>query len=241
MSAAVMPAGALPVGMNVELAEDQRSGRLDGPLYRVVGVQGVLRDLRRVDGATGTLEGIAVRYVADELRPARPFVVRRYEALGLRAAIGRWRHTAAHDQEDFGIVEELLERAERLAALNLDGPDEETDAPVAMCGWVSELDGARVVQIDTFEGAGRVRVMINDGPVYDGDPETDQPPGAHYEGAGWKEGRGLFSVRSLMTGETSTFRAVNESDATAQYLDVVASNLLVWPDTGADGEPGARR
>lgn len=112
---------------------------------------------------------------------------------------------------------------------------------VAVCGFVSDLDGAQVVQIDTTEGAGRVRVMVNDGPVYDGDPETDEPPGAHYQGGGWQDGRRLFSVRSLMTGETSTFRAVNESDATAQYLDVVASNLLVWPDTGADGEPGAQQ
>lgn len=92
------------------------------------------------------------------------------------------------------------------------------------------MDGAHVVQIDTAESVGRVRVFINDGTVYDGDPETDEPPGAHYRGAGWEDGRGLWSVRSLMTGETSTFRATGQADATAQYLDVVASNLLVWAE-----------
>ena len=75
-------------GADVELVEDQRSGRLDGPLYRVVGVQGVLRDVRQVDAATGALEGIEVRYVADELRPARPFVLRRYEGAGRACGAG---------------------------------------------------------------------------------------------------------------------------------------------------------
>lgn len=31
-------------------------------------------------------------------------------------------------------------------------------------------------------------------------------------------------------GENSTFRATGQADATAQYLDVVASNLLVWAE-----------
>lgn len=243
MSAVEVPAVAFPVGTDVELVEDQRNGRLDGPLYRVVGVQGVLRDVCRVEGATGALEGIEVRFVASEVRPARPFVVRRYEALGVRTVLAQWRHAAAHDEEDFGIVEQLLERAERLAGLVLDGGGEDDrGAAVAVCGWVSDLDGAHVVQIDTTATAGRVRVMVNDGPVYDGDPETDAPPGANYRGEGWSDGRRPFSVRSLMTGETSTFRAVSETDATAQYLGVVASNLLVWPDADAvDGESGGPR
>jgi hypothetical protein len=38
--------------------------------------------------------------------------------------------------------------------------------------WVSDDDGALVVQIDTSANAGRVRVNINDGAIWDGDPET---------------------------------------------------------------------
>lgn len=37
------------------------------------------------------------------------------------------------------------------------------------------IDGVTVVQIDTQEGAGRVRVYVNDGPaIYDADPETGE-------------------------------------------------------------------
>lgn len=42
---------------------------LEGSLCRVVGVQGNLRDIRRVNRATGELEGIAVRFVVGELCP----------------------------------------------------------------------------------------------------------------------------------------------------------------------------
>src|SRR5690606_17780457 len=40
-------------------------------------------------------------------------------------------------------------------------------------------DGVPVVQIDTAQDAGRLRVNLNDGPpLYDGDPERDDAPGA---------------------------------------------------------------
>lgn len=138
--------------------------------------------------------------------------------------LGQWRHAAATDAEDFGIVEVLLDSAQRLAALVLDGDAEDQDDAVTVSGFVSDLDAAHVVEIDTTETTGRVRVFINDGTVYDGDPETDAPPGAVIAGC-------------LGCGpDTSTFRATSEADATAQYLDVVASNLLVWSDP--DVEPG---
>lgn len=40
---------------------------LAGALCKVVGVQGDLRDVRRVDPATGALTGISVRFVVSEL------------------------------------------------------------------------------------------------------------------------------------------------------------------------------
>lgn len=40
MSGAEMAAEAFTVGAEVETVDDVRSGCLDGPLYRVVGVQG---------------------------------------------------------------------------------------------------------------------------------------------------------------------------------------------------------
>ncbi|RIT26297.1 hypothetical protein D2E76_28230 [Mycobacteroides abscessus] len=44
---------------------------LDGALCQVVGQQGDLRDIRRVDEATGRLVGVEVRFLASELRPVR--------------------------------------------------------------------------------------------------------------------------------------------------------------------------
>jgi hypothetical protein len=87
MSGAEADAAAFPIGADVETVEDLRSGHQDGPLYRVVGVQGVLRDVRRIDGATGALDGIEVRFLAAELRPARSAMLRRCAARRLRAAL----------------------------------------------------------------------------------------------------------------------------------------------------------
>jgi hypothetical protein len=43
----------------------------------------------------------------------------------------------------------------------------------------SEIDGALVVQVDTSEGVGIVRVNVNDAAVWMGDPETDDLATAH--------------------------------------------------------------
>lgn len=41
----------------------------------------------------------------------------------------------------------------------------------------SLIDNSIYVQIDTRENVGNVRVELNDGPLYDGNPETDDAPG----------------------------------------------------------------
>lgn len=43
---------------------------LAGSVCRVVGVQGDLRDVRRVDPRSGQLVGIEVRFLVSELEPA---------------------------------------------------------------------------------------------------------------------------------------------------------------------------
>ena len=40
----------------------------------------------------------------------------------------------------------------------------------------SDMDGTLVVQVDTDAAVGRIRVNLNDGPVWDGDPEADEGP-----------------------------------------------------------------
>lgn len=42
---------------------------------------------------------------------------------------------------------------------------------IRVAAWRS-IDGAIVVQVDAEPGSGRLRVIVNDGPVYDADPES---------------------------------------------------------------------
>lgn len=220
----------LDVGTYVELAEGVTvtEGLEDG-LCCVVAVDGELRDVRRVSHGTGQLEGIEVRFLAAELRPARPAAVRRCSGLRVRCALSQWRRVIADDVDDTDELNALIGAAESLAGLVL--ADDRADlAELAVCGYVSDRDGAQVVEIDTTEATGRVRVVINDGTVYDGDPNTDEPPGEYYDGPAWGGPR-KWKVQSLTTGDTTTYRASSQEDAIAQYLDTVTSNVLVWEVT----------
>lgn len=156
---------------------------LDEALCRVVRVEGDLRDVRRVSASTGQLEGIEVRFLASELRPARPAVRRWHDALRLRAALAGWRQAVGDDDEDVDALATLVEAAEQLADLVIGADPTELDE-LAVCGYVSDRDDAQVVEIDTTEATGRVRVLIGEGVIYDGDPNIDDPAGRHY-GTRW--------------------------------------------------------
>lgn len=74
-----------------------------------------------------------------------------------------------------------LDRAQRPATLQHD----ERDLEVGV--WPAHPDMAAdggpdaiVVQIDTGELTKRLRINVNDAPVWDGDPETDRQPGDHF-------------------------------------------------------------
>ncbi|MEW2484525.1 hypothetical protein AB0876_33540 [Mycobacterium sp. NPDC049093] len=222
----------LDVGTYVELAAGVTAPEgLEDCLCCVVAADGDLRDVRRVSQHTGLLEGIEVRFLHAELRSARPESVRRCAGLRLRGALSGWRRAVADDDEDVDSLAILVEAAEQLADL-LSDADPADQAVPAVCGYVSDRDNAHVVEIDTTEATGRVRVVINDGTVYDGDPNTDEPPGQYYDGPAWGGAR-RWKMQSLITGDTGdmTYRARSQEDAIAQYLDTVASNTLVWEVT----------
>lgn len=190
---------------------------LNEELWRVVSADGDRRTLHRVDTYPGET-AVEFTVAAADLRPARASTLRWYAALRMRRAL---------DEPTGEGGQELRQAAEALAALVLD--EDLTDQEgVAVCGYRSSIDEATVVDIDTVTGAGRLRVHINDGVIYDGDPDTDNPPGAHYGGLGWDSARGAWHVRDLRTGDIHTIRAATAEEATRRYLETVSENLLVW-------------
>lgn len=70
---------------------------------------------------------------------------------------------------------------------------EERDVSVEV--WESVQDDAIVVQIDTGEQSSRVRVNLNDGVLYDGDPEVDEAPGWRKPGLEPFDVVGALSIR----------------------------------------------
>lgn len=53
-----------------------------------------------------------------------------------------------------------------------------SDVPgVEVTTYLSDLDGASVIEIDTQVGVGQVRVYVNEGAVFDQDPEEPGPHG----------------------------------------------------------------
>lgn len=66
-----------------------------------------------------------------------------------------------------------------ITALEVELPNGGT---ITIAAWVSDLDGVNVVQIDTSAGdpPNRIRINLNEAPVWDGDPDADEHPGAHF-------------------------------------------------------------
>ena len=52
----------------------------------------------------------------------------------------------------------------------LDGTEEK----VVVLAYVSDVDGATVIQVDTLADTGQVRIYLNEGIVWSGDPEAEE-------------------------------------------------------------------
>ena len=75
--------------------------------------------------------------------------------------------------------------------------------------WFGE-DDVPVVQIDTPELHGRLRINLNDGVVWDGDPETDERPGKNAELVEWEQ-RALAQAETI-SRQLDTIRDQAESE-----------------------------
>lgn len=74
------------------------------------------------------------------------------------------------------------DRAQRPTELLYDSRDLHVAAwPVHPDMRVAGAPEAIVVQIDTGKATGRVRVNLNDAPIWDGSPDTDSSPGAFFD------------------------------------------------------------
>lgn len=134
----------LGVGAYVVLSKGvQVAEGLEDVLCRVVGVDGQLRDIRRVGQTSGEPEGIAVRFLASELRPARVSLVHWYGALRLRAAHAGWRRAVEADDEDVDSLAILEEAAAYLADLVIDG-DPLIPGELAVCDECGSATGELV-------------------------------------------------------------------------------------------------
>lgn len=68
-------------------------------------------------------------------------------------------------------VTELPTPIDQQPSMSVDVPA--VGATITVGVWVSDVDGVPVVQIDTTDNSGRIRVNVNEGPVFDADPEAD--------------------------------------------------------------------
>lgn len=84
-------------------------------------------------------------------------------------------------------------------------------------------------------------LLINDGAIYDGDPNTDEPPGAHYDGRWWADSddrdahcdelvspqHGLAcSLHPDNCGDAQKGRQTRERSPSGYVLSVVAGSVV---------------
>lgn len=92
--------------------------------------------------------------------------------------------------------------------------------------WFGE-DDTPVVQIDTHRGHGRLRINLNDGVVWDGDPETDERPGKNAELIEWEQ-RALAQAETISRQlDTIRDQAERIDELEAQHTDALNESTEV--------------
>lgn len=168
----------------------------------------------------------------------------RQEAASLRQQLGQ-ATAEAHDLRE-RIVEvqaNALDTINRVAAA-LPAPviDAEVVTPdVVVDTWFGE-DNVPVVQIDTECGHGRLRINLNDGIVWDGDPETDDRPGAHAARHPWENitTRAERDLTSTISRQLDTIRDQAEKiERLENERDELVQALKNRNGEGGPSDPGA--
>ena len=107
--------------------------------------------------------------------------------------------------------------------------------------WFAD-DNTPVVQIDTQRIEGRLRINLNDAPIFDGDPETEEPPGGYideFSEAGRRAAdgatisRGLDAIRDLEERLGVAMRERDDALAEARAA-VTAQEKIAERYTNAD-------
>ena len=166
----------------------------------------------------------------------------RQEAASLRQQLGQ-ATAEAHDLRE-RIVEvqaNALDTINRVAAA-LPAPviDAEVVTPdVVVDTWFGE-DNVPVVQIDTESGHGRLRINLNDGVVWDGDPETDERPGAHAEPEEFSNEAARTADGATISRQLDTIRSQTEKiERLENERDELVQALKNRNGEGDPADPGA--
>lgn len=54
--------------------------------------------------------------------------------------------------------------------------DQQDQLPAEITVYRSNIDNALVIEIDTYETTGHTRIYLNDGTIFDADPDAPDPP-----------------------------------------------------------------
>lgn len=97
--------------------------------------------------------------------------------------------------------EKALSTIEKIA--NMIPAPETDDSPAFEISTYYGSDGVPVAEIDTGLIEGRLRINLNDAPIWDGDPETDERPGANLLETDVREIRGATIIGATVTQDSN--------------------------------------
>lgn len=115
-----------------------------------------------------------------------------------------------------GAQAKALSTIEKIASL-IPAPEAAERPPFEISTYYG-ADNVPVVEIDTQLIEGRLRINLNDAPIWDGDPETDERPGANAKPHAW-EAVTTRNERELTGTISRQIEAIRDRDARIEELE----------------------